>query len=99
MRIPKVELKDATFGAALEYLKQSLEKQTGGATRVNFVVQLPADFMNSQKVTLSLANAPFTEATRYLGDLTGSQFVYEKYAIIVKKKGDDAASAPAATPN
>ena len=100
VRIPKVELRDSTFGAALEYLKQSLEKQTQGRTRVNFVVQLPADVMNSQKVTLSLANAPFTEAVRYLGDLTGSQFVYEKYAVIVKKKGDEAAAAsPVPSPN
>jgi len=83
--LPKVEFKDATFGSALEYLKQRAVKQSEGKIKVSFVVQLPPDFVETQRVTLSLANIPFTEALHYLGDLAGVEFRIEKYAVIVKK--------------
>jgi hypothetical protein len=63
---------------------------------VNFVVQLPADQVNTQTVTLSLNNVPFGEALKYLGTVASLDFVYDKYAILVRPK-NDASGATAAT--
>jgi hypothetical protein len=94
--LPRVELKDATFGTALEYLKQNAAKVSEGKTKVSFVVQVPADIADSKKVTLSLTNVPFTEVLRYMGELTGFRFAIEKYAIFVKEK--TGAPSPSAQP-
>jgi len=90
--LPKVEFRDATFGSALEYMRQAASRQSGGKVSVSFVVQLPPEFKDTQKVTLNLANIPFTEALHYLCELGGVDYKIEKYAIIVKKK------APVETP-
>jgi hypothetical protein len=79
-----VELKEATLGSALDFLKKTVDRQSEGKLAVNFVVQLPDDQVTTQPVTLSLSNVPFTEVLRYLGGVAGLNFVYDKYAIIVK---------------
>ncbi len=90
--LPKVELKEATLGSALDFLKKAVDKQSEGKLAVNFVVQLPDDQVKTQAVTLSLSNVPFPEVLRYLGGVAGLNFVYDKYAIIVKPQ---AATPPA----
>jgi hypothetical protein len=95
--IPNIQVKEATLGSALDYMKKAIEKQTAGKRAVNFVVQLPAEQVNTQTVTLSLTNVPFTEALTYLGTVAGLDFVYDKYAIIVKPKVAPAPVAPTAT--
>lgn len=84
--IPQIQFKDATLGSALDYLKKAVEKQSGGKQAVNFVVQLPAEQVATQTVTLNLNNIPFTEALRYLGGLANFTAEYEKYAISLKPK-------------
>jgi len=98
--LAKVEFKDATFGSALEYLKQQAVKQSDGKIKVSFVVQLPADFADTQKVTLNLSNIPFIEALHYLCQLADVDYKVEKYAVIVKKKAEVPApeASPAKTP-
>lgn len=83
--LPKVELREATFGAALEYLKQLAKKQTDGKVDPSFVVQLPEYFVKTKTVTLNLSNIPFTEALRYLGELAQVKFSIEKHAVVVKE--------------
>jgi len=95
--IPQISFKDATLGSALDYLKKSVEKASGGKQAVNFVIQLPAEQVNTQTVTLNLSNIPFTEAVRYLGDLANATIVYDKYAIMVKPKAG-APTLPAPAP-
>jgi hypothetical protein len=90
--LPQVQFRDATVGAALDYFKRAVEKQSGGKQSVNFVVQLPAEQINAQTVTLNLTNVPFTEAVRYFAELANASIVYDKYAIMVKPKS--AALAP-----
>lgn len=92
--LPKVEFRDATFGSALEYLKQQAAKQSGDKVKVSFVVQLPAEFSETQKATLNLTNVPFIEALRYLCDQANVTFSIEKFAVVVKKK----ATVETATP-
>jgi len=65
-------------------LKQLLEKQTSGKTQINFVVQLSPDVLQTQIINLKLADVPFTEVLRYVGDLAHVTFVFEKYAVVVK---------------
>lgn len=98
--LDRVEFKDATFGSALEYLKQSAAKVSQGKTNVSFVVQVPSGIADSKKVSLSLTKVPFTEVLRYMGELTGFKFVIEKYAILVKEKTESPSPStqPAATP-
>ena len=95
--IPQIQFREATLGAALDYFKKAVDKQSGGKQAINFVVQLPAEQVNTQSVTLNLANIPVTEALRYMGELVNATFVYEKYAIMVKPKVAGAAPAPAPT--
>ncbi len=81
--IPKVDFKDATFSSVLDFMKQAVAKISEGKVNVSFVVQLPEE-QAKQTVTLALANAPCSVVLRYLGELTKVDFVYDKYAIVVK---------------
>ncbi len=84
VRLPSVQLREATLGSTLQYLKQALEKQGGGKVHINFVVQLPPEAIESERVTLNLADVPFTEVLRYVGDLAHVTFSFEQYAVVVK---------------
>lgn len=90
--IPQIQFREATLGSALDFLKKAVEKQTGGKQAANFVVQLPAEQVNTQTVTLNLTNVPFTEAVRYLAELANATVSYDRYAIMIKPKS---AVAPA----
>jgi hypothetical protein len=92
--IPHVELKDATFSTALEYLKQTAAKISGKA-KINFVVAVPSAVADSKTITLNLSDVPFTEILHYLSELTGFQFSIEQHAIIVKQA--QAAAVPPPT--
>ena len=95
--IPQIMFREATLGSALDYLKKAADRQSEGKVGVNFVVQLPAEQVNTQQVTLNLSNVPFTEALKYLGTVASLDFVYDKYAIIVKPKADAAPVTTATT--
>jgi len=74
-------------------MKKAADKISNGKVAVSFVVEVPPDQVNSQPVTLSLTNIPFTEALRYIGGVAGLNFTYEKYAIVVRPNGSAAATA------
>jgi len=96
--IPQIQFREATLGSALDYLKKAADRESAGKIGVNFVVHLPPEQVNTQVVTLNLSNVPFTEALKYLGTVAGLDFVYDKYAIIVKSKADAAATTTATAP-
>jgi hypothetical protein len=91
--LPKVELRDLSVADALDRLKQLVARQSEGKIAANFVAKLPPETLQ-QKVTLNLANVPVTEALRYLGELADLQFGFEKYAIVVRKRGGAEAATP-----
>ena len=95
--LPQVQFREATLGAALEFLKQQVSKVSGGKTAVNFVVQLPEEAANTTKVTLNLNNVPVTEVLRYIGTLANVTFIYEKFAVVVRPAAPAAATATSAT--
>ena len=94
--LAKVQLKDATFSAALDFFKQEAASQS---VTVSFVPQLPAAQMQ-HTVTLSLSQIPFLDALHYLCGLNGADYKVERYAIVIvpaAAAADSAASpAPAA---
>lgn len=95
LMMPQVDLKEATFGSALDFVKRAALKQSDGKLVLNFVVQLPDEVVKTRPVSLSLTNVPLSEVLKYIGDLTGSQFDYEKHAIVVRPK---AATPPGPAP-
>jgi hypothetical protein len=92
--LPRVELREATLAEVLEFLRQKGNQIAEGKVAINFVTQLD-DAQKAARITLSLQSVPFTEALRYVGELGGVQFVYERFAIVVKPKGVPTAPAPA----
>jgi hypothetical protein len=89
--LPKVELKDATFSAALDFFKQKAADQS---VTVSFVPNLPPAQM-SRTVTLSLTNVPFLDALNYLCQLDSATYKVEPYAIVITPATADSTSAPA----
>lgn len=99
LMVPKVEFRDASLGSALNFLKQAATKNSDGKVSVNFVVQLPEGQADTQTVTLSLANVPYSEVLKYLGEVAKVDFAYDKYAIVVKPhSGVSTADAAPASP-
>ena len=93
-----VEFKDTTLQSALEFLRQRIEADSGGKTKVNFVLNLSPELQN-KKITLQMNHVPVTEVLRYIGDLAGVVFQVEKFAIVVTPAGGPApANSPAPTP-
>ena len=83
--LDKVQFKDAGIAEVLEFLRQKGNQAAGGKVAVNFVKQLTGDAAKAQ-VTLSLQQVPFTEVLRYIGELAEVEFVYERFAIVVRNK-------------
>ena len=94
--LPRVELREASLAEVLDFLRQKGNQIAEGKVAINFVTQLD-DTQKAAKITLALQNVPFTEALRYVGELGGVQFVYERFAIVVKPKGA-APATPATAP-
>ena len=90
--IPKLEFREATFTAALDFMKRKATELSGGKQSVNFVVQLPPESQNTP-VTLNLQNIPFTEALRYISELAGAKVEYQKFAVVIRPGGAATASA------
>jgi hypothetical protein len=95
--IPQIQFKEATFAAALDFLKKKVSDLTGGKKSVNFVLKIAPEQQNTP-VTLSLTNIPFTEALRYIAELVDAQVEYQKYAVVIKSKSGGAAPAGATKP-
>jgi hypothetical protein len=92
--LPSVQFKEAQLSAVLEALRQQVNKLTEGKQIANFVVQVPEP-QASTPITLSLSSVPFTEVLKYVGNLAGVSFTYDKYAITVRPSASVKAEAPA----
>lgn len=93
--LEKVQFEDATLPEVLDFLRQKGNQLGGGKVAINFVRKLDEKGQNA-RVTLSLSQVPFTEVLRYVGDLAGVDFKYERFAIVVVDKGAEPAKpAPA----
>jgi hypothetical protein len=84
--VPKVSFKEASFDSVLDYLRVKAAEISQNKITPSFVLQLPPDFAKQTPITLELANVPFTEVLRYLGELTSTKFEVQQYAIVVTLK-------------
>jgi len=94
VKLPKIDLREAALGDALEFLKKKGNQIAGDKVAINFVMQLD-EATKAKKVTLTLQDVPFTEVLRYIGQLADVEFVYDRFAIVVKPKGAGAAPSGA----
>ena len=84
--LPSIELRDATLGSAIEFLRQQAVERSGGKVKPNLVLRYPADQVENIRVTLSLANIPFLEALRYVCELAGGEYVADRYGLTIAPK-------------
>lgn len=82
LQVPNVNFDNASLGTVLTYLSQRSEEISGGKVIANFIYKGPREDKDSKMVTLKLGSVPMTEVIRYVGQLTGTKFKYEEYAVV-----------------
>jgi len=82
LEVPSVEFDNASLGTVMSYLSQKAAEVSGGKVVANFIYKGPREDKESKMVTLKLGNVPMTEVIRYVGQLTGTKFKYEEYAVV-----------------
>ncbi|MEM9016515.1 MAG: tetratricopeptide repeat protein [Verrucomicrobiota bacterium] len=93
--IPQLNFTDASIGEVLEYFSVRAEELTGGKFVPNFIYKGTTDQRDNTLITLNLRNVPMTEAIRYVGQLSRTQFRYEEHAIVADPNFGRGSSAPA----
>ncbi|MDF1825347.1 MAG: hypothetical protein P1U68_11935 [Verrucomicrobiales bacterium] len=81
--IPEINLTDAPIGDVLLYLSSRAEELTGGKLVPNFIYEGTSEQRQNTLISINLRNVPMTEAIRYIGQLSRSDFRYEAHAIVV----------------
>ncbi|MFT5881911.1 MAG: general secretion pathway protein D [Crocinitomicaceae bacterium] len=96
--VPIVDLQDVTIGEAYdtiriwskEYDQSSVDDSQKG---VNFVLNIGSDdsewgkSIRQKRVTLNLRNVPLINILDYVSQVTGTQWRYENYAVVVTPSG------------
>jgi hypothetical protein len=77
--IPGIQFKDATFSAALEFLKQQAAKQS---VNVSFVPRLSASQME-KTYTVNFPKVSFLDALNYFCISNGAYYSIEPFAIVI----------------
>jgi len=85
--LPSISFEGTDLGLVFEYLTQKSEELSDGKVVANFIYKGTDDQKKNSLVTLSLRNTPFTDVIRYVGQLTGTQFKYEEFAIVAAPAG------------
>ncbi|HEY5892511.1 MAG TPA: hypothetical protein VIT91_04700 [Chthoniobacterales bacterium] len=83
--LEKVTFRNASLSSVLEYLKVQAGKVSAGKVIPSFVLKLPQRYADEHSVTLDISNIPFKETLRYIGELTGTKFEVQEYAIVVSE--------------
>ncbi len=79
--IPSVEFDEADLDTVLTYLSQKTAELTNGQLRPNFVYKGTPEEKSEGRITLKLNNVPVSEVIRYVGEMTRTQFRYDRFAI------------------
>lgn len=82
LKMPSVEFDNASLGTVMAYLTQKSSEISAGKVIANFIYKGNNEDKESKMVTLKLGNVPMTEVIRYVGQLTGTKFKYEEYAVV-----------------
>ncbi len=82
LKVQSVEFDNASLGTVMSFLSQKSAEISGGKVVANFIYKGPGEDKESKTVTLKLGTVPMTEVIRYVGQLTGTKFKYEEYAVV-----------------
>jgi hypothetical protein len=82
LMLARVEFRDATLLAAIDYLTAAARSVDPHKQGVNVVLDVPSETRDA-RVTLSLTNLPFGEALRYVAEQANLIVVEETYALVV----------------
>lgn len=80
--LPRVEFRDATLPATLDYLVNRSRALDPEKLGINVVLDVPPE-QRETRITLSLRDAPLREALRYAAQLANLIVVEEPYALVV----------------
>tara|TARA_R110000850_G_scaffold167905_4_gene292925 strand:+ start:5212 stop:5835 length:624 start_codon:yes stop_codon:yes gene_type:complete len=80
--VPQINFSEAPIGDVLDYFAARAEELTEGKFVPNFIYKGTPEQRQGTLITLSLKNVPMTEAIRYVGQLSRTQFRYEEHAIV-----------------
>jgi hypothetical protein len=86
--LPQVRFKEADLPGALEYFRRIALRESNGAVKLAYVMDLPKDFQPKAELTLDLSKIPLREALRYLGEMAGVQFTQQGESLLVQKRGE-----------
>ncbi len=86
VRLPKLNLQDATLAECLEALTIISRNASEGKVSPNFI--LKAQDKASAKVTLSLTDVPLTAAIDYVAEMSGTKARWEKHAVVIASVAD-----------
>lgn len=94
--VPKVDFKEASLDAVLDYLTQVPVKTEQLKNPVNIVKAYKSTHPDiaDRRITLSLSNVPWTEILRYVCLTADVQARYESHAIIVSAPKPPPAPSP-----
>jgi hypothetical protein len=96
LMIPEIAFDKAPLQEALDALGRKAEAASRGQVAPRFVLLPGADA--ATPVSLRLANVPLAEALRYLGDLTRTDFVTDRYAVSARPRAATQARFTPKTP-
>ena len=87
IKLPTLQLKDATIGEAVEFLRtksRDLDASESDASRkgVNLILKSD-DPPSTARITLDLKNVPMEEALRYVTELAGMKYKVEPQGIVI----------------
>lgn len=91
--VPSIDFNDATLGSVIEFIPQKTAELTDKKIQPSIVFRGDPALLTQKKVTLKLTNMPMSEVLRYVGELTGIEFKFEKYAIVASPRGSKPAAA------
>jgi hypothetical protein len=93
--VPKVDFKEASLDAVLDYLTQlPVKTKQGGPINIVKAYKSTHPDIADRKVTLTLSNVPWTEVLRYVCLSADVQARYESHAIIISAPQPHPAPSP-----
>lgn len=79
--IPEINFDKTELGLAMDFLTQKSEELSKGQVVANFIYK-GSDEQRKTPISLKLRNAPFLDVVRYVGQLSGTRFTFDAYAIV-----------------
>ena len=81
--IPQLALEGATLAEALDALRLSMEKASGGADTPNFIMKDPENILAAARISLQLKNLPAKAALEYILSQGAAKATYDEHAVVI----------------